>query len=223
MRILSNLWLVVLMAGAACTSCGQQKHEEAVQMQMSSKQAPQGSPRGELATLGAGCFWHVEAIYEELDGVLSVESGYSGGTAANPTYEQRSSGAKGHAEVCQIRFDPEKCSYQDLLKVFWQIHDPTTPIRQGNDVGTQYRSAIFYHNERQKAVAEQSKSALAAANVWPDPIETEIYPFTGFYKAEERHQDYYRKRSRQPYCKRVVRPKLEKFRKAFKDQLKVNP
>ena len=223
MRIFFNLGLVILMAGAACMSCGRQKREEAAQMQMSSRQAAQGSPRGELATLGAGCFWGVEAVYQELDGVLSVESGYSGGPAANLTYEKDCSGATRPAEVCQIRFDPAKCSYEDILKVFWGIHDPTTPTRQGNDVGTQYRSAIFYHSERQKALAEQSKSALAAANVWPDPIVTEVCPFAGFTKAEDRHQNYYRKNFHQPYCTRVVRPKLEKFRKVFKDRLKVNP
>ena len=223
MRIVRNLGLVVLLAGAACTSCGRQKREEAVQRQKSSKPAPQGSPQVEVATLGAGCFWCVEAVYQELDGVLSVESGYSGGAVANPSYQQVVSGATGHAEVCQIRFDPAKCSYEDVLKVFWQIHDPTTLNRQGNDVGTQYRSAIYYHDERQKALAEQSKSALDAANVWPNPIVTEVTPFAEFFKADDNHQNYYRRNPSQPYCTAVVRPKLEKFRKVFKDQLKVNP
>ena len=223
MRIVRNLGLVVLLAGAACTSCGRQKREEAVQMQKSSKPAPQGSPQVEVATLGAGCFWCVEAVYQELDGVLSVESGYSGGAVANPSYQQVVSGATGHAEVCQIRFDPAKCSYEDVLKVFWQIHDPTTLNRQGNDVGTQYRSAIYYHDERQKIMAEQSKSALDAANVWPNPIVTELTPFAEFFKADDNHQNYYRRNPSQPYCTAVVRPKLEKFRKVFKDQLKVNP
>ena len=223
MRVVRNLGLVVLLAGAAYTSCGQQQHEEAVQMQMSNNQAPQGSQQVEIATLGAGCFWCVEAVYQELDGVLSVESGYSGGAVANPSYQQVVSGATGHAEVCQIRFDPAKCSYEDVLKVFWQIHDPTTLNRQGNDVGTQYRSAIYYHDERQKTMAEQSKSALDAANVWPNPIVTEVTPFAEFFKADDNHQNYYRRNPSQPYCTAVVRPKLEKFRKVFKDQLKVNP
>lgn len=223
MRVVRNLGLVVLLAGAAYTSCGQQQHEEAVQMQMSNNQASQGSQQVEVATLGAGCFWCVEAIYQELDGVLSVESGYSGGAVANPSYQQVVSGATGHAEVCQIRFDPAKCSYEDVLKVFWQIHDPTTLNRQGNDVGTQYRSAIYYHDERQKTLAEQSKSALDAANVWPNPIVTEVTPFAEFFKADDNHQNYYRRNPSQPYCTAVVRPKLEKFRKVFKDQLKVNP
>ena len=192
-------------------------------MQKSSKPAPQGSPQVEVATLGAGCFWCVEAVYQELDGVLSVESGYSGGAVANPSYQQVVSGTTGHAEVCQIRFDPAKCSYEDVLKVFWQIHDPTTLNRQGNDVGTQYRSAIYYHDERQKTMAEQSKSALDAANVWPNPIVTELTPFAEFFKADDNHQNYYRRNPSQPYCTAVVRPKLEKFRKVFKDQLKVNP
>lgn len=215
MRIVRNLGLAVLLAGAACTSCGRQKREEALQMQKSSKPAPQGSPQVEVATLGAGCFWCVEAVYQELDGVLSVESGYSGGAVANPSYQQVVSGATGHAEVCQIRFDATKCSYEDVLKVFWQIHDPTTLNRQGGDEGTQYRSAIYCHDERQKALAEQSKSALDAAKVWPNPIVTEVTPFAEFFKADDNHQNYYRRNPRQPYCTFVVRPKLEKFRKVL--------
>lgn len=174
----------------------------------------------ETATLGAGCFWCVEAIYERLEGVESVASGYTGGTVKNPTYEQVCTGRTGHAEVIQVTFDPKKISFQELLEVFFKTHDPTTLNRQGADVGTQYRSAIFYHSPAQKASAEQVKKEIEAAKVWDDPIVTEISPFTVFYKAEQYHQNYYDQNSSQPYCMMVINPKLSKFRKEFSSKLK---
>ncbi len=174
----------------------------------------------ETATFGAGCFWCVEAVFQQLKGVQSVTSGYAGGTTKNPTYEQVCSGTTGHAEVAQIVFDPMIISYDQMLKAFWSSHDPTTLNRQGNDVGTQYRSVIFYHNEMQKQLAEKYKKELDDTRVWPDPIVTEIAPLTEFYKAENYHQNYYNSNRYQPYCMFVITPKLEKFRKVFEKQLK---
>ena len=174
----------------------------------------------EVATLGAGCFWCVEAIYQRLEGVEKVESGYSGGTVKNPSYEQVCTGRTGHAEVIQVTFDPKKLSYKELLEVFFKTHDPTTLNKQGADVGTQYRSAIFYHTEEQKKIAEQVRDETNAAKIWDDPIVTEISSYLGFYKAEEYHQDYYNQNSYQPYCMMVINPKLSKFRKEFSSKLK---
>lgn len=163
----------------------------------------------EKATFGAGCFWCVEAVFERLDGVQSVVSGYAGGTKEHPTYEEVCSGRTGHAEVAQITFDPAKVSYEQLLGLFWKSHDPTTLNRQGADVGTQYRSVIFYHDERQKDTAEHSKQH--AKSMFADPIVTEIQPLTTFYEAENYHQDYYRNNANAPYCRMVIKPKLEKL------------
>jgi peptide-methionine (S)-S-oxide reductase len=174
----------------------------------------------ETATFGAGCFWCVEAVFQELEGVISVASGYEGGGIGNPTYKEVCSGLTGHAEVIQITYDPSKISYKDLLEVFWQVHDPTTKDRQGNDAGTQYRSVIFYHNEEQKNLAEKYKKELDASGAWDKPVVTEISPSTKFYKAEDYHQNYYKSNADQPYCTFVVRPKVEKFRKVFHDKLK---
>ena len=165
----------------------------------------------ELATFGGGCFWCVEAVFERLDGVKSVTSGYAGGTIANPTYEQVCTGQSGHAEVAQIEFDPKKISYEQLLATFWEAHDPTTMNRQGADSGTQYRSVIFHHNDSQKGAADKSKKE--AQTHFPSPIVTEIAPLTKFYKAENYHQDYFRNNTRAPYCQMVIRPKLEKLDK----------
>jgi len=173
----------------------------------------------ETATLGAGCFWCVEAIFQDVRGVDRVVSGYAGGTVANPTYQQVCAGQTGHAEVAQITFDPAIISYNDILYIFWRTHDPTTLNRQGADVGTQYRSVIFYHAEEQKAIAEQSKRDTEAANVWPKPIVTEIAPFTNFYPAEAYHQNYFRLNPNQPYCRAVIDPKVRKFRKTFQEKL----
>ena len=172
------------------------------------------------ATFGSGCFWCTEAIFEKLNGVESVVSGYSGGTVVNPSYKEVTTGETGHAEVTQILYDSNIISFTELLEVFWQTHDPTTLNRQGNDVGTQYRSAIFYHNEEQKKLAEEYKKKLEDAKVFDDPIVTEITKFSQFYVAENYHQDYYEQNKSQPYCSFVITPKVEKFKKAFKDKLK---
>ena len=174
----------------------------------------------EVATLGAGCFWCVEAIYQRLNGVEKVESGYSGGTVKNPTYEQVCTGKTGHAEVIQVTFDPALLSYKTLLEVFFKTHDPTTLNRQGADAGTQYRSVIFYHSEEQRKIAEQVKKETDAAKIWDDPIVTEIAPYSSFYKAENYHQNYYNENSYKPYCMAVINPKLSKFRKEFRNLLK---
>jgi peptide-methionine (S)-S-oxide reductase len=174
----------------------------------------------DVATLGGGCFWCLEAVYDQLRGVESVESGYSGGTVANPTYEHVCTGMTGHAEVVQITFDPEVVTYKDLLDVFFSIHDPTTLNRQGADHGTQYRSVIFYHSPAQKATAEQTVKELGAAGLWNAPIVTQIVPFTAFYRAEDYHQEYFANNADAPYCRVVVAPKVVKFRKHYLDKLK---
>jgi len=173
----------------------------------------------ELATLGAGCFWCVEAVFEQLKGVKSVVSGYSGGHVENPTYEQVCTSTTGHAEVCQIEYDPLQISYDELLEVFFSIHDPTTLNRQGGDVGPQYRSVIFYHNDQQRTTAEQVKKRLESSHKWKKPIVTEIVPFTAFYRAEDYHQGFFRKNPNQQYCRYVVTPKVEKFQKVFRLKL----
>lgn len=175
----------------------------------------------ETATFGSGCFWCTEAIFQQLKGVEKVTPGYSGGQRANPTYEQVSSGATGHAEVTQILFDPSVIKFDDLLEVFWQSHDPTTLNRQGADVGTQYRSVIFYHNQKQKEIAEQYKRKLNQAGAYPNPVITEITEFKAFYPAEDYHVNYYNNNKRAPYCTFVIQPKLDKFKKVFSDKLKI--
>lgn len=182
--------------------------------------APSPSMTTDTITLGAGCFWCVEAVFSELKGVLSVTSGYMGGTVKNPSYKEVCTGRTGHAEVAQIVFDPSQISVAQLLEVFWQTHDPTTLNRQGADVGTQYRSAIFWHTEEQRAIAEDLKARLDASGAFPAPIVTEITPASVFYKAEDYHQDYYAQNGTQGYCQMVIKPKLEKFRKVFADRLK---
>jgi peptide-methionine (S)-S-oxide reductase len=172
------------------------------------------------ATFGAGCFWCVEAIFQRLEGVTKVESGYSGGKIKNPSYKEICTGTTGHAEVCQLTYDPKVVSFDELLEVFWQTHDPTTLNQQGNDVGTQYRSVIFYHSDQQKALAEKYKKKLTDEKVFDSPIVTEISPFTTFYVAEDYHQNYFNQNGTQPYCSIVIAPKVEKFKKVFKDKLK---
>lgn len=178
------------------------------------------SSNREVATFGAGCFWCVEALFQTIEGVETVISGYSGGDVANPAYEEVCSGTTGHAEVCQITYDPSKITYKELLKVFWEVHDPTTLNRQGADVGTQYRSVIFYHTEEQKSLAEAYKKELDESGTWKDPIVTEISPFKNFYRAEGYHQDYYNQNADKPYSAFVIKPKLKKLQMAFKDKLK---
>ncbi len=177
-------------------------------------------PRREIATLAGGCFWCLEAVYLELRGVLGVQSGYAGGHVPHPSYELVCTGSTGHAEVVQVTFDPDEISYRELLDVFFTIHDPTTLNRQGNDVGTQYRSAVFYHSPEQQATVEQAIAELAAEKVWDDPIVTEVVPFTEFYPAEEYHRDYFRLHPEQAYCRAVIAPKVAKARKAFFERLK---
>lgn len=174
----------------------------------------------EVTTLGGGCFWCLEAVFVELQGVEKVESGYSGGTVPDPSYEQVCTGNTGHAEVAQITFDPDVISFREILQVFFATHDPTTLNRQGADVGTQYRSVIFYHDEDQKNIAQEMIEELNSANIWPNPIVTEVEPLENYYKAEDYHQDYYKYNSQQPYCQAVITPKLAKFRKNFADKLK---
>src|SRR5438477_12706490 len=174
----------------------------------------------ELATLAGGCFWCLEAVFDDLRGVDSVESGYMGGKTANPSYEEVCSGETGHAEVAQLSFDPKQVSFKEILEVFFVIHDPTTLNRQGNDVGTQYRSAIFYHSPEQKAAAEQVMAELLAGKVWDDPIVTELEPLAAFYPAEEYHRDYFRRNPNQGYCSAVIAPKVAKVRKLYLDKLK---
>ena len=178
------------------------------------------SSRTEVATLGGGCFWCLEAVYQELRGVEKVESGYSGGDVPHPTYRQVCSETTGHAEVVQVTFDPDEVSYRDILDVYFTIHDPTTRNRQGADVGTQYRSAIFYHTEEQKRVAEEAISDLETEGIWNSPIVTEVVPFDEFYVAEDYHQDYFRNNGFQPYCQVIIAPKVSKFRKEHLERLK---
>ena len=185
----------------------------------STKTAATGNPKTALATFGSGCFWCTEAVFERLKGVTAVESGYSGGSVPNPTYEAVCSGTTGHAEVVQVTYEPETISYEELLEVFWKTHDPTTLNRQGNDVGTQYRSVVFYHDERQKKLASEYKQKLDDAKVFFGPIVTEISPYEEFYVAEVSHQDYYRLNSRQPYCQFIIGPKVDKVERVFKDKL----
>ncbi|HTE27414.1 peptide-methionine (S)-S-oxide reductase MsrA [Flavitalea sp.] len=174
----------------------------------------------DTATFGTGCFWCTEAIFQQLDGVLKVTSGYSGGHVKNPSYEQVCEGTTGHAEVIQMIYDPAKISFDELLEVFWETHDPTTLNRQGNDVGTQYRSAVFYHNAEQKQKAEKYKTDLDKSGAFSNKIVTEVTPASAFYAAENYHQNYYNQNGSQPYCNFVIRPKMEKFQKVFKDKIK---
>jgi peptide-methionine (S)-S-oxide reductase len=174
----------------------------------------------EIATLGGGCFWCLEAIFNELRGVEKVVSGYSGGSMPNPTYREVCSGTTGHAEAVQITFDPQLISFKELLQVFFTIHDPTTLNRQGADVGTQYRSVIFYHMPEQKAVAQEVLAELEKAKVWDAPIVTVLAPFEAFYPAEEYHREYYNRYPEQPYCRIVIEPKVAKFRKQYLAKLK---
>lgn len=201
-------WLVALLCGMGC------RPDPAPVLSPSMKMPAPPNRSLEYATLGGGCFWCTEAVFQLLPGVIAITNGYAGGTTANPTYEEVCSGKTGHAEVIQVEFDPTRVSYEKILETFWEAHDPTTLNRQGNDVGTQYRSIILYHDARQKAVAEQSKTA--AQRLFVQPILTEIVPFTTFYPGEDYHQNYYRSNPNQPYCRAVIRPKVEKFRAQFR-------
>ena len=188
-------------------------------MNLDSDKKINGSGR-EVTTLGGGCFWCLEAVFVELQGVDTVVSGYSGGTVPNPSYEHVCTGTTGHAEVAQITFNSQVVSFKEVLEVFFATHDPTTLNRQGADVGTQYRSVIFYHDQEQKEIAEGLIKSLNEADIWPNPIVTEVAPLEVFYEAEDYHQDYYKYNSQQPYCQAVITPKLAKFRKQYAHKLK---
>jgi methionine-S-sulfoxide reductase len=200
------------------SSCGQ--NSEPKKMSPTKSNQAMDNANLETITLAGGCYWCIEAIYERLDGVVKVESGFSGGTMKNPSYRDVCTGETGHAEAVQITYDKTKTSLDEIFKVFFTVHDPTTLNRQGADEGTQYRSAIFYRNDEQKKAAESVIADLTKAKVYSDPIVTQVTPFTVFYKAEDYHQDYYNQHGSQPYCQIVIRPKVEKFEKVFKDRLK---
>ncbi len=218
--------LLTVAAGlAAVAGCGEHGGQVRAQggQPVAEKHADSQPEKTETATFGGGCFWCVEAVFEELDGVVEVVSGYAGGQTENPTYKEVCTGLTGHAEVCRIRYDPARISYADLLEVFFKVHDPTTLNRQGPDVGTQYRSVIFYHDDGQKALAERVKKELGASGAFRAPIVTEISAAAVFYPAEAYHQDYFRNNPNQGYCRAVVGPKVSKFRKVFRDKLKNSP
>lgn len=209
-RNLILLSVIVLFTACSNTNSQQIKHMDQEIIQSTS----------DTATFGAGCFWCVEAVFQQLKGVQSVKSGYMGGKIKNPTYREVCSGLTGHAEVCQIVYDPKVITYKDLLEAFWQSHDPTTLNRQGADVGTQYRSAIFCHNAEQQKEAEFYKKKLNEEKAFANPVVTEVSPASEFYVAEDYHQNYYNENGEAPYCQFVIAPKLEKFKKAFADKLK---
>jgi len=210
----SKIIFVLLAVSYFHNSCSQNDNNSIQYNNLSSM-----STQMETATFGAGCYWCVEAIFQRLNGVVTVESGFSGGHVKNPSYREVCTGTTGHAEVCNITYNPSVITYLELLEVFWKTHDPTTLNRQGNDVGTQYRSAVFYHSQQQKEQALEMKEKLDQAKIWEDPIMTEIVPFDTFYKAEDYHQDYYNQNASQPYCRFVITPKIEKFEKVFKDKI----
>lgn len=215
---LNGLLFIALMM-CTLSSCAQKKNSTKNTMDTESqiRVLAEGT---EIATLGNGCFWCTEAVFQQLKGVLKVTSGYSGGHVKNPTYEQVCEKNTGHAEAIEIVYDPKVISYDELLEVFWQTHDPTTLNRQGNDVGPQYRSVVFYHNEQQKEKAEHYKTELDKSGAFAKPIVTAVEPFKNFYPAEDYHQNYYKLNGKAPYCYYVIKPKMEKFEKAFKHKLK---
>jgi peptide-methionine (S)-S-oxide reductase len=206
----------MVLAAALCAAGGERFPEVSSAMAAQEKE----KSKIETATLGGGCFWCVEAVFQEVKGVTAVESGYSGGTKENPTYKEVCRGDTGHAEVCQIKFDTSVLSFKDILEVFFKTHDPTTLNRQGNDKGTQYRSVIFYHSPEQKEMAEKIKKELDASGAYKSPLVTEISPLGKYYKAEDYHQNYFKTNPEQGYCAYVIQPKMDKFRKVFKEKLK---
>jgi peptide-methionine (S)-S-oxide reductase len=215
--------IVSFMGSSSCAQKDNNPKSKKENKVMTSSTANSSTPLSlDTATFGTGCFWCTEAIFQQLEGVEKVISGYSGGNVPNPTYEQVCSKTTGHAECLNIMFDPTKISFDELLEVFWQTHDPTTLNRQGADVGTQYRSVVFYHNEDQKASTAKYKAELDKSGAFNNPIVTTLEPFTIFYPAEAGHQNYYKNNSSQGYCQFVIRPKVEKFEKVFKSKLKKN-
>lgn len=220
--MLSKYLLLGSLMCATFASCAQKKNT-AMKNSFDKPAAlttPESKEGTDTATFAEGCFWCTETFFQQLKGVKKVVSGYSGGTVPHPTYEQVCAGTTGHAEACNIIYDPAEISYDKLLEAFWESHDPTTLNRQGNDIGTQYRSVIFYHDEAQKEKAEKYKQKLNESGAFRSPVVTAIQPYGEFYPAENYHQDYYENNPKQPYCQYVIRPKLEKFRKVFKDELK---
>jgi peptide-methionine (S)-S-oxide reductase len=211
--------LIIALFVSVLTACAQTTDKSGVPPTPDMTQQRTGQTV-DTATLAGGCFWCIEAVYQRLDGVTKVVSGYSGGSAKDADYKTVSTGTTQHAEVCQITFDPRIVTYDEILQVFFMAHDPTTLNRQGNDVGPQYRSAIFTHSDEQEAIAKAYIDQLTTAAVWPDPIVTEVVPYTSFFPAEDYHQNYYNENGSQPYCAFVVRPKVEKFMKSFKGKLK---
>lgn len=218
---MQKTFLLIVSALISLTSCANKKTNTTIMNEPTSTPIVLDNlSNTDTVTLGTGCFWCTEAVFQEVEGVISVVSGYSGGNVTNPTYEQIGTGATGHAECLNIVFDTTKVTYDELLEIFWQTHDPTTLNRQGNDIGPQYRSVIFYRNEKQKEVAEKYKMELDKSGAFGNPIVTTLEPMKVFYKAENYHQNYYNQNGNQPYCQYVIRPKVEKFRKVFKDKLK---
>lgn len=215
MKPISIILVTMLFAGI---SCGQKKStEKSTAMNTNSTTWNTGQA---LATFGSGCFWCTEAIFQRVEGVTKVASGYAGGHVKNPTYKEVCSGLTGHAEVIQLTYDPGKISYEELLEIFWQTHDPTTLNRQGADAGTQYRSVIFYHTDEQRKLATEYKKKLDESGAFDDPIVTEISPIKEYYPAEDYHQNYYNLNGSAPYCSYVIQPKIDKFKKVFKEKLK---
>lgn len=206
-----------ILLACSLAGCAQEKSRKSVD---NKRKTSNINSNMDTITFGSGCFWCTEAIFQQVKGVEQVTSGYSGGHVVNPTYEQICEKNTGHAEVCQLVYDPAVVTFESLLEIFWQTHDPTTLNRQGNDVGPQYRSVIFYHNDQQRQKSEEYKQALDASGAFPRPIVTTVEPFKNFYKAEEYHQNYYRNNPNQAYCYFVIRPKMEKFEKVFKDRQK---
>ena len=217
-----TFWLAAFAGVTALISCGQNNNQNLKMntVKTSEKKEPTFTGTPDTATFGTGCFWCTEAIFLNVEGVTKVESGYTGGKVKNPTYKEVCSGLTGHAEVIQLQFDPKVISYDQLLEIFWKTHDPTTLNQQGADVGTQYRSVVYYHNEEQKEKAEYYKKRLEEEKAFDKPIVTEISPIAKFYKAEDYHQNYYNLNNNAPYCAYVIQPKLEKFKKAFKAVVK---
>jgi peptide-methionine (S)-S-oxide reductase len=220
MQLITIITFLVSASGEPINSKKQMENKEKLTAVESGSKQPAMASSTDTITLGGGCFWCVEAVYERLKGVKSVESGYSGGTVKNPSYREVSTGLTGHAEVVQIVFDTSKTSLEEILKVFFTVHDPTTLNRQGADVGPQYRSVIFYRNDDQRKIARRIIDDLDKAHAYSSPIVTQLVPFTAFYKAEDYHQEYYDKNKDAPYCRLVIQPKLEKFEKVFRKQLK---
>jgi len=216
MKFLKNFFVAALCM-SSLISCAQQKEKKETTTMNNENLNPANL---DTATFGAGCFWCVEAQFQMLDGVVKTESGYAGGQVKNPSYKEVCNGTTGHAEVIQVTYDKTKLTYDEMLQAFWLSHDPTQLNRQGNDVGTQYRSVIFYHNDEQKKIAEDYRMKLNQEKVYDGPVVTEISPYTVFYKAEDYHQNYFNENGDQPYCAFVIQPKVEKFRKVFGKKLK---